>query len=297
MPTPVPAIDRTMAVLNHLAERPQTLESLSEIARATGIHKATCAAVLAALAAQGMVRRTDGKRYQLGPELVRLSYAYTQHHRGFQEARVEMVGLAAELGLSCSICALEGDEMVILDIAGDTRPSHVSTRVGKRFPLAPPLGTIFKVWCSPQELHDWMARMEREYGVARETQLTVISAIRSRGYSLGSEQDFNVQLDAALRRLAREDSDVQGLTVAMMLADKLRSSEAIPVDDEQAEPVSYIVGPIFGPDQRVAMSLNLFGQPGEIRRRDVDRLAPKVLAASARVTRQLGGSTPSADAS
>jgi DNA-binding IclR family transcriptional regulator len=293
MPTPVPALDRAMLIINHLAAQPGEALPLSRIAEETGIHKATTAALLANLVKHGLVRRTDRKLYLLGPEYVRLNHAYTTRHPGYHRARIEMVRLTDALGLSCSLAVVDGDDYVIVDIVGDLLPTHLPTRLGRRMPLAPPLGSIFKVWGSPDEVNAWITRMAEEFGTDREAQLATISAIRTRGYALGSEQDFDVRLDAALRRLSRDDSDVRGLTVAMMVADKIRNYDGQePTTDN--EPVNYIVGPIFGADQRVNMSMNLYGSPGEIRRRDVEGYAKKLLASTQAVTRAIGGAPPSA---
>lgn len=288
MATPVPAIDRSMTILNYLAAKPlEEGVSLSRIARDVDIHKATAAAILAALTGYGLVRRTEDKLYRLGPEAVRLSHAYLRRHPGFGPANAEMVRLSEELGLSCMLSVVDGDEYVILEIVGDQHPSHLPVRPGMRMPLSPPAGSVFKVWGTPEEVDDWITRMAEEFGTDHESQLATIATIRARGYALGSEQDFDVQLESALRRLARHDDDSRGMSVAMMVADKIRNYDGAQ-DDEDA-PVNYIVGPIFGPDQRVVMSIQLFGAPGQIRRRDVERYGRRLLVATEAVTRTIGG--------
>jgi DNA-binding IclR family transcriptional regulator len=298
MATPVPAVDRATAILAFLAQRPQEPQSLSDTARATDIHKATCAAILSALANHDFVTRTADRRYALGPVLVALAHGYAERFPGTQLARHEIHRLSAELKLSASYCVLDGEEMVILDIAGNQKPEHVATRIGKRFPLVPPLGTIFKVWGTPDEIQAWMTRMEKEFEIPVDQQLEVISKIRSQGYSLSGEQDFHVELDAALRRIERSDSDsdVRGVTVAMMLADKIRQMRSINGGDEadQDGPVNYIVAPVFGPYHDVIACMNLFGDPGQIRRRDVPELAKHLLDAAGHVSASIHGSPPPA---
>jgi DNA-binding IclR family transcriptional regulator len=296
MATPVPAVDRAAAILGYLTQRPQEPQSLSDTARATDIHKATCAAILGALTNQGLVSRTADKRYALGPGLITLAYGYVERFPGAQIARREVYGLSARLGLSAAVCILDGDEMVIVDIAGNQRPEHIATRLGRRFPLVPPMGTIFKVWEASDQIQDWMHRMEAEFEIPLDKQLEVISNIRSQGYSLSGEQDFNVELSAALRRVQRQDSDVRGLAVAMMLADKIRQMSSINEYDERGpdEMVNSIVGPIFGPYHNVVMCINMYGNPDQIRRRDVPELAKHLLDAAGRVTAAIGGSPPAA---
>jgi DNA-binding IclR family transcriptional regulator len=289
-PTPVPAVDRAISILGLLADRSDVPRTLSEISRDTDIHKATCAAVLARLVSHGFVRRTDEKSYLLGPELVSIAFAYSQRHSGFLVARHEIVALADRTGLGSSICVRDGDELVILDMAGDVQPRYLPSRIGRRIPLAPPLGTIFKAWSSPKEVHRWLSSMAEQFDLELDDLVTVISNIRSRGYSLGSEQDFDIKLDAVIRRLEREDSDVTGISVALMLADKIRAYRG--ASDEvadMAESVDYIVGPVFDPQGEVIMSIQLFGAPGQINGAKVPELADQLLAATQRITAHIGG--------
>jgi DNA-binding IclR family transcriptional regulator len=134
--TPVPAVDRGVAILQLLTERWDEPKTLSEISRETDIHKATCAALLGRLAAHGLVRRTPDKSYMLGPEMVRMAFGYARRHPGFTQARQEIFGLADRTGLGSSICIPDGDELVILDVAGDVQPTYLPTRVGRRLPFA-----------------------------------------------------------------------------------------------------------------------------------------------------------------
>jgi DNA-binding IclR family transcriptional regulator len=293
MPTPVPALDRAMLIINHLSTRPLEAQSLSQVAQATGIHKATAAAVLNTLMEHGLLRRTDRKLYVLGPEFVRLGDAYLQRHPGYPYAKVEMVRLSDAVKLSCSISVVDGDDYIVVDAVGDPNPPHLPTRLGRRFPLAPPFGSVFKVWGPPEEINTWMRAMADEFGTDHDRQLATISAIRTRGYALGGEQEFDVHLDAALRRIGDEHADLRSLRVAMMVADKVRNYDSSLSGDDD-EPVNFIVAPIFDPDQRVRMSMNLYGLPGEVRRKDVDRHARRLVAATTAVTRAIGGSAPTA---
>jgi DNA-binding IclR family transcriptional regulator len=288
--TPVPAVDRALAILRLLSERWDVPKTLSEISRDTGIHKATCAALLARLVSHGCVRRNPEKSYSIGPEMLGMGFSYGRRFPGYVAARTEIFRLAEQTGLTSSICVRDGDEMVILDMAGDVAPSHLPSRIGRRIPLAPPLGTIFKAWSSPEEVREWLSSMATQYELNVDDQIGVISTIRSRGYSLGSEQDFDIPLDAVVRRLSRKDSDLTGISVALMLADKIRAYRGATEDIELHGTVDYIVGPVFDHHGRVMMSLQLMGAPGQIERGTVDSLAATLLESTQRVTERIGGS-------
>jgi DNA-binding IclR family transcriptional regulator len=291
--TPVPALDRGVSILHLLTERWDQPKTLSEISRETQIHKATCAALLGRLVAHGFVRRTPGKSYMLGPEMVRMAFGYARRHPGFTQARQEIFGLAKRTGLGSSICVPDGDELVILDVAGDVQPTYLPTRIGRRLPFAPPLGNIFKAWSSPEEVEKWLRQMASEYDLNLDQQVSVVSVIRSRGYSLGSEQDFDIKLDAVMRRLERKDTDLTGISVALLLADKIRAYRGGQGDiDNDAGSADYIVGPVFDHRCQVTMSIQLFGAPGEIPMSKVEPLASELLAATRRITTSIGGAPP-----
>lgn len=293
MATAVPAIDRAVAVLSFLRKRPFEGFTLSDIARETGVHKATCAAILTTMANHGMVSKSEPRKYTLGPELVGLSQAYRERYPAYTIGRSEIWNLAERTGVSCSAAVVDGDEVVILDIVGDTQPAHLASRIGLRVPLVPPNGTIFKAWGTADELNPWLDAMIRDFGGDRGQHVSAISAIRARGFSLGSEHDLHVELDEALRRLASVAGDPAGIEVAMMLVDKIRNYQGFgsrPGADD--EPVNYLGGPVFGRDMRVVMSVNLFGRPGQIRRADVSKLGNELLATTTKITDMIGGVRP-----
>jgi DNA-binding IclR family transcriptional regulator len=293
--TPVPAVDRAVSILRLMTDRWDEPKTLSEISRETSIHKATCAALLARLVAHGFVRRTADKSYRLGPELLSMAFGYARAHPGFTQARPEIFGLAERTGLGSSICVPDGDELVILDVAGDVQPTYLPTRIGRRIPFVPPLGNVFKAWSPPDEVESWLRQMATDYDLDLDQQVRVVSNIRSRGYSLGSEQDFDIKLDAVLRRLEREDSDAVGISVALMLADKIRAYRGASDDiDDASKSVDYIVGPVFDHRGQAVMSIQLFGAPGQIPMSSVDKLAAELLAATRRITSTIGGAPPQA---
>lgn len=294
--TPVPAVDRAVRILHLLTERWDEAKTLSDISRETEIHKATCAALLARLVEHGCVRRAEDKSYTLGPEMLSMAFAYARRHAGFTQARQEIYGLAEKTGLGSSICVPDGHELVILDVAGDVQPTYLPTRIGRRIPFVPPLGNVFKAWSSPDEAEKWLRQMASDFDLDLDHQVRVVSNIRSRGYSLGSEQDFDIKLDAVIRRLESEDSDAVGISVALMLADKIRAYRGVTGDiDDESKSVDYIVGPVFDHRGQVSMSIQLFGAPGQIPMSSVDSLASMLLGATRRITAGIGGAPPQAN--
>ena len=83
MARPAPGADRSVAVLELLADHPDERFTLSEVARRCGLNKATAHALLSALTAHGiLLRHPEEKRYSLGPRLIAIGDAA---HRGYAE--------------------------------------------------------------------------------------------------------------------------------------------------------------------------------------------------------------------
>jgi DNA-binding IclR family transcriptional regulator len=288
MPTAVPALDRTVQILDLLSDRPLEPMTLSDIARATGIHKATCASMLNTLETYRMVHRDESRRYTIGSRFVALGNAYGRRYPGFVQGREELVKLAARTELSCAVIVREGEDLVILDMLGNSQPAHLQMRTGQRVPLVPPVGTIFKAWAGPDELADWIDRMQAGFGGERDAYLGAVSALRARGFSLGGEHDLQLQLDEVSRAAARQADD-RVLEVALIVADKIRNySTAVDGD----EPVNSVIGPVFGPDGQVVMTVNLYGTLGSVRQRDLAGITPALLETCVRVTQLAGGRLP-----
>ncbi|HST40016.1 MAG TPA: helix-turn-helix domain-containing protein [Conexibacter sp.] len=297
MATPVPAVERASRILELLAAEPAARHRLSAIAQRLEIHKATCAAILAELAAAELVsRHPDGPSWSLGPRLVALGAASAGQHRGFAEARHEMQTLARELELGCFVTAPLGEEMVVLDRSAEPALADLAATIpiGLRAPLRPPLGTIFFAWAPDAEVERWLAQGD-ESDEDRERLRRALHAVRLRGWSLGSRVELQLPLDAVLDRLAQADEPAQRVAIAMELAELVRREHEDPahvVDDAAGRGAQLLLAPVFGPGGRVVLSLTLFGRPSRFGPRDVPRYAAALVAAARRVTGAIGGHEP-----
>jgi DNA-binding IclR family transcriptional regulator len=296
--TPVPAVERASRILTLLSSAQPSALRLSEIAQRLRIHKATCAAILAELAAAELVTRLpDGPRWSLGPRLVALGAASAEQHAGFAEARREMHELARTLELGCFVTVPLGDEMVVLDRVADPALADLAATipVGLRAPLRPPLGTIFYAWAPDEQTEQWLARVEGGGDDERERLRRALRAVRLRGWSLGSRVELQLPLDDVLERLARAEEPAERVAIAMELAEQVRREHADPshvVDDAAGRGAQLLLAPVFGPGGRVVLSLTLFGRPSRFGPREVPRYAAALGAAARRVTAAIGGHEP-----
>ena len=278
-----PAVDRAVAVLNHLAAAPRQRFTLSELARDLDLNKATAHALLATLVDVGyLVRHDDDKSYALGPALIALGNAALQSYPAATLAQEPMDRLAQELDLSVVASAGIGSEIVILASAGTPRPLGINVQPGLRMPLVPPLGTVFVAWSGPREIDAWLNRLGPD---ASDEDLDryrrALEVVRHRGYSVGLGGDEQQRM-------------VESMTSGRMRTPSAPGEEYALV--ELAEDVPYtlnhIGAPVFGPDGRVALALFLIGFRGQIAADEVPRYAERLVEEATEVTAGLRGVIP-----
>lgn len=286
MAAPVPAVERANRILHALARRPGEPMTASEVAAAVGIHRATCFSILACLSEIGLVDRDAARKtYRLGPELVRLGTAARYQHPGLAAARREMHRLAVELGVGGLICVRMGHEIVVLERIGEHDDAYDLPAVEHtRARFAPPLGGIFVAWSGPEAIADWLSRARPTATAGDiESYRRSLAAIRSRGYSIGSQADVELQIQELLAKLEGGD-DGERLAVALELADFVRQGRRAPT-----RPSGQLVAPVFDDQGEVAMTLTLYGRHNQIADGDVGAHVEALLAAAARVTHESGG--------
>ena len=282
-----PAVERSIAVLNFLASRPDDRFTLSEIARAADLNKATLHAILGALTEAGFVlREEERKTYGLGPALVALGGAAVEANPAVQLAIPHMEGLSNELGLDCVASTAIEDQIVILTRTSSRRPFGIEVEPGQRLPLAPPLGTVFIAWSSQSDIDRWLAKVGPKASNADiQRYRQAVDTVRGRGYSLGLGGE----------PIPREERTVKGRP--RTLEDNVRSIRVdeyalIELDNSSAYRLNHIGAPIFDQHGRVSLALFLIGFQGDIAAGEVPRYAERLRYACAAITEKIGGREP-----
>jgi DNA-binding IclR family transcriptional regulator len=286
-----PAVERSIAIINLLASRPDRRFSLSEIARDLGLNKATLHAILFTLTEAGYLVREEGsKTYTLGPALIAVGNSALQTYPAAHAALPEMESLSSDLGLDCVASAAIHGEIVILARTGTPGPFGINVQPGQRIPLTPPLGTVFVAWSEPEEIDRWLSSVGPSVPQGKlERYRAAVEEVRSRGYSIGLARGEYRRLVEALR--AAGDEPRASLEEGVL---GLRTDEYALIELDRAESyrLNHIGAPVFGPDGEVALALFLIGFQDQIPAEQVPKYADRLVEAGSKITRAIKGREP-----
>ena len=119
--------------------------------------------------------------------------------------RSRLEELSADLGVNCSVLAkIRGDAVQVLAANGASAPE--STPLGHRQPIIPPLGAVFMVNSTPQEIEEWLKRSPDDSAERRDRHRALLDKVRERGYSvLAAVPDLLRRHQAALSAFEQSD--------------------------------------------------------------------------------------------
>jgi DNA-binding IclR family transcriptional regulator len=107
----VGVIDKAVAVLHAVAERPL---ALAELVDTTGLSRATAHRLARALEQHGLVRRDDDGRFALGVQLIALGRAAADEFSLAESATPALEQLRDETGESVQLYVRDGDQRVCI---------------------------------------------------------------------------------------------------------------------------------------------------------------------------------------
>lgn len=289
MARPAPAVERAVQILDFLADHPTDAFSLSELARRLEMNKASAHATLNALVDAGyLLRHPTRKDYHLGPRLMMVGEAARNQFPVVDFARDELRRLSDDLAMECVASTAVADEMVIVDRAGPIRPIGVTVAVGYRFPLVPPMGTVFMAWSSPDQIDEWLRRVGPQVD---EDELTryrqALAAVRERGFSAGLDADTSRDLSEALAR--RDEAGRQD--IGEMAHDEYQLIELEGADEYR---LNTLGAPVFDAEGAVALGVFVVGFRGAQTAEQVPDFADRLMKATDAITESIHGLRPPA---
>lgn len=272
--------DRLVRILEMMAAHPTQRFTVTRLANALDISKATCLGIVNSLARSGyLVRNEAEKTYGLGPGLLRLGAAAERAFGSLEIAKPHAEAFHRETGLTCTICGLVGSEVVVLALVSDddeprvvdprsvrgTREIPGPVRVAEAFPLYAPTGLSYAAWLPEDELERWFGRAAD--GPEQEAKLRAQAAsARAAGYIVGRLVGMWAVSADLLAHLDDPDAPQEAVrAVQDLIAHLDRYYTAEELDTRDPLPVGYISAPIY--DQLGRMDLLLGALVGS---RDAD---------------------------
>lgn len=195
---PLESLERGLMVLQVFSAEHPAL-TLSEVARLTGLTRATARRIILTLEQLGHVR-SDGRLFSLTPKVLNLGWAYLSSLSLEDLARPILQDVVDRTGESVALGTLDLPDIAYL--ARSYAPRHrlvVAGGPGTRLPsYATSLGQVLLAQLSEPELEDYLATIELE-AFTPHTCVSVpelrerLAATRERGYGL-SDQDLELGL-------------------------------------------------------------------------------------------------------
>jgi IclR family pca regulon transcriptional regulator len=209
----VQSLGRGLAVIRSFdAEHPR--RTLSDVAKATDLTRATARRFLLTLVELGYVR-TDGSVFWLTPRVLELGYSYLSSLTLPEVAGPHLESLAEQVRESTSVSILDGEDVVYVARVPVSRIMTVSITVGTRFPaFATSMGRVLLAGLPEAALDSYLAKIT----LAPLTGRTIdtadqlreeIARVREDGYSIVDQE-----LEEGLRSLAAPIRDHAGTVVA-----------------------------------------------------------------------------------
>lgn len=209
----VQSLERGLEVIRSFSrERPR--QTLAEVARHTGMTRATARRFLITLEHLGYVS-SDGRIFTLRPSVLQLGYAYLATFTLAEVAQDHLEVLAEQLHESCSASVLDGSDVVYVARASTNRIMTIGLAVGARLPAyCTSMGKVLLAALDDATLEQYLATVEfmpltsrtvRDRGVLCDEVLEV----REKGWCLVDQE-----LEDGVRSVAVPVRDSSGRVVA-----------------------------------------------------------------------------------
>ena len=206
------SLERGIAVIQVFSrERPAL--TLSEVARLTGITRATARRILLTLEDLGHVR-SDGRLFSLTPRVLTLGWAYLSSLNLWETAQPLMEELTKETNESCSAATLDLPDVVYVARVPTSRIMTIALGIGTRLPAhCTSMGRVLLAALPDPELEDFLATARLEAYTDRtitdvDRLRRTIHGVRDQGWALVDQE-----LEIGLRSIAAP-LRVDGRTIA-----------------------------------------------------------------------------------
>jgi len=171
----VQSLERGLAVLQAFDAEHAAL-TLSDVARLTGLTRATARRLLLTFVALGYMRN-DGRLFTLTPKVLDIGHSYVSSLQLADIAQPFMEAMSERVHESVSCAVLDGEDIVYVARVPTTRIMTISLALGSRLPaFCTSLGRVLLAELPPPELDAYLARLQP----VRRTSRTVTDVGRLR---------------------------------------------------------------------------------------------------------------------
>ncbi len=212
-PDYVQSLARGLAVIRAFdGEHPR--RTLSEVAQATDLTRATARRFLLTLVELGYVR-SDGNQFWLTPRVLELGYSFLSSLSLPDLAGPHLEALAEKVRESTSVSILDGTDIVYVARVPVSRIMTVSINIGTRFPAyATSMGRVLLADLTADALDVYLAKVDltplTDTTVTTKRQLRAeLAQVRADGYCVVDQE-----LEHGLRSMAAPVRDQHGVVVA-----------------------------------------------------------------------------------
>jgi len=186
------ALARGLGVISAFDDQRRQM-TLSDVARAVDLPRATVRRALATLVALGYVE-ADGRLFRLTPRILQLAIAYLSSDPVPSILQPVCERLCRQVGASCSVTVRDGEEAVMIARAVPARPASVGLGVGYRLPVfCSALGRVLASAMSDAELDAFLTQLKpvrftRQTVVSKPEIRRLILDVRKKGYALADQE-------------------------------------------------------------------------------------------------------------
>ena len=191
--------------------------SIAQLARKTGIPRASVRRCLYTLAQLGYVGSDDGRNYALRPKVLGLGHAYLSSTPLVVAAQPFLDRVSEAVNESCSLATLDGEDILYLARSVTSRIISVTLNVGSRLPAhCTSIGYVLLAALPPRELDAWLAGAElkaftERTVTSREKLREQLEQVRQADYAIADRL-----MEIAVRSIAVPVRNAAGTVVAGM---------------------------------------------------------------------------------
>ena len=210
----VQSLERGISVLRSF-DAENSSQTLSEVAKRTGLTRATARRLLLTLTTLGYAS-TDGRSFTLTPSVLDLGYAYLSSLNIQQIAQPFLEALSEEVRESSSISVLDGSDIVYVARVPTSRIMTIALGLGTRLPAhCTSMGRVLLAELPRGEVH---RRVKTPLEPRTERTITRLAAldeelarVSAQGWALVDQE-----LEIGLRSIAAPLRDSNGRAIAAM---------------------------------------------------------------------------------